>query len=179
MNIEDTFYLGFISKKTGYKGELTGIFDVDHPLKYQNLESVFLLIEGKLVPFFIEKIFFQPNSNQAVIKFKDTGSKKKAEELINCEMYLPLEQLPTLSGNQFYFHEVEGFHVYDIEHGYIGELIRIIDHPGNPVMQIKKGINEILIPANDEFIQEVNRELKKMLVTTPEGLLDIYINDES
>ncbi len=179
MKIDDTFFLGIVSKKFGYKGDIICVFDVDKPEKYTELESVFLLINKKLVPFFIEKISFRPNSNQAIIRFKGIDNEKKAEDLIDCEMYLPLDMLPPLSGNQFYFHEVEGFKVYDTRQGYIGEIEKILDYPGNPLFQIKRNLNEILIPVSDKFIKEVDRKLKKIVVTTPEGLLGIYTNDVS
>ncbi len=174
MNIEDTFYLGSISKTVGYKGELAAILDVDDPEKYNELESVFLLIEKKLVPFFIEKLSFRPNSNHVIIKFRDINSEEKAERLVDSELHLPAEMLPPLSGNHFYFHEVEGFQVFDTRYGYLGKLEKILDYPGNPLMQILKKNREILIPVKDEFINEVDRESEKIVVSTPDGLIDIY-----
>lgn len=151
------------------------ILDVDDPEKYSGLDSVFLLIDKKLVPFFIDKISLRPNSNQAIIRFRDIDDEKKAEYLINCKIYLPLDNLPPLSGNQFYFHEVEGFTVYDTRHGYIGKIKQVLDYPGNPLFQIERDENEVLIPVCDELIKEVKRDLKEILVTTPNGLLDIYM----
>ena len=34
---------------------------------------------------------------------------------------------------------------------------------------------EILIPINDEFIKEVDRKNKTIVVDTPEGLIDLYL----
>ncbi len=174
MNIEDVFYIGVISKKFGYKGKVIGVFDVDNIENYKNLESVFLLIDEKLIPFFIKSISLRSSSNNAIIRFQEIDNEQKAESIINCEMYMPLKMLPPLSGNQFYFHEVEGFQVYDIKHGNIGILKRILDYPGNPVMQVEKESKEFLIPVKDEFISEVNRKSKILSVITPDGLLDIY-----
>ena len=39
---------------------------------------------------------------------------------------------------------------------------------------IEYGI-EILIPMNDEFITKVDRENKTIIVDTPEGLIDLYL----
>ncbi len=179
MRIDDSFYLGFITKKFGYKGEVVGVFDVDNPKKYAGLESVFLLLDEKLIPFFIDKISFRPNSNQAIIKFKGADTEKQAEYLIDSKMYLPLEMLPPLSGNQFYFHEVEGFDVYDMNWGHIGKINSILDYPGNPLFQIIEKSIEILIPVKDEYIKKVDRKSGQITVETPDGLLDIYLNAES
>ncbi len=177
MDINDSYYIGVIIKKHGYKGELACVLDVDDPEKYSNMESVFLMIKGKLVPFFIEKISIRTNSNQAIIKFRDINNETKATQLIDCKVYLPLEKLPALSGDSFYFHEVEGYDVYDKKNGYIGKIDTIIDHPGNPLMRVKLDDNEILIPVRDEFICKVDRKFKKIDVTTPDGLLDIFLLD--
>ncbi len=151
------------------------ILDADEPEKYSELDSVFILLKKTLVPFFIDKMTLRPNSNQAIIKFKDIDDEKKAEYLIDRKIYLPIDILPPLSGNQFYFHEVEGFSVYDTRHGYIGKIKQILDYPGNPLFQIEYKENEVLIPVCDDYIKEVKRDLKEILVTTPDGLLDIYM----
>ena len=36
---------------------------------------------------------------------------------------------------------------------------------------------EILIPLHDNFLKEVNRKEKKIIVETPEGLIDLYMQE--
>ena len=52
MKKDDAYYLGKIVKKYGLKGELLAKIDTDEPENYENMESVFLEIRGKLIPFF-------------------------------------------------------------------------------------------------------------------------------
>ena len=56
MRKEDCFYLGHISRKHGYKGEVIAVFDTDQKENYTALESVLLDIHGELIPFFIEEM---------------------------------------------------------------------------------------------------------------------------
>jgi 16S rRNA processing protein RimM len=177
MQTSDCFYLGYIKKPFGYKGEVSIVLDVDEPDAYKELESVFVLLEGKLVPFFIAKISFRPNSHEAVVQFRESASEEKALQLSGCELYLPSGFLPPLTGNKFYFHEVIGFEVHEATRGRIGKLTRILDYPGNPVFQINEGNKEILVPARDEFIVKLDREEKKLYLETPEGLIDLYLSD--
>jgi 16S rRNA processing protein RimM len=84
--------------------------------------------------------------------------------------------LPKLSGNRFYFHEIIGFEAEDQRLGTIGEIVGINDSSAQPLFEIKKGEIEILIPMIDHFIVKVDRENKKIILDTPEGLVDLYLN---
>jgi 16S rRNA processing protein RimM len=52
VNKQACFELGYIAKPFGLKGQVTAVFDVDNPLTYKNLESVFVETDNTLIPFF-------------------------------------------------------------------------------------------------------------------------------
>ena len=114
-------------------------------------------------------------ANNFIVKFQDVDE-TEAKELIKAELYLPLSELPPLSGNHFYFHEVIGFQVIDIEKGNIGTCQDFIEISHNPIMQIDHNGTEILIPAIDEVFKEIDRENKQILISAPDGLIDVYLN---
>jgi 16S rRNA processing protein RimM len=177
MNIDDCFYLGKITKCFGYIGEVVIYLDVDNPIAYSKMESVFLLINKKLVPFFIERIKVKPNSQEAVTKFNGVSSHEEALRLNNIELFLPLSYLPPLKGKSFYFHEVVDYEVIDSIKGNIGKIVQVIEYPANPVFQIFKGNKEVLIPASRNIIDKIDRNNTTIFITSPEGLIDIYLND--
>ncbi len=174
MRKKDCFYLGKIAKKFSFKGEVLVYLDTDEPELYENMESVFVEFNKNLIPFFIENSSLHKNDFLRV-KFEDVDSEEEADRMIGCELYLPLNMLPKLEGNKFYFHEVIGFEVEDQRLGYIGEIVSINDTTAQPLFEILFEDREILIPMIDDFIVEVNRANKKIILNTPEGLVDLYL----
>jgi 16S rRNA processing protein RimM len=167
------FYLGHITKSFGIKGQLSCYFDTDEPEKYADLDAVFIDLDGEKLPYLIENIQYR-GANTFVIKFQDVDE-EEAKSLIKAELYLPMSELPPLTGNRFYFHEVIGFKVIDEEKGDIGVCRDFIDISHHPIMQIDHEGTEILIPAIDEIFKNVDRENKQIHIAAPEGLIDVYM----
>jgi 16S rRNA processing protein RimM len=173
---EDCFYLGKIVKKYSFKGELLAKLDTDQPDLYDNLEAVFINLRGNLVPFFIESSQLH-KSDLLRLNFEDVNSEADADALIKSELYLPLDLLPKLEGDKFYFHEVIGFTIKDKNFGDVGILRGINDSTAQALFEIDRDGIEILIPMNDEFIDKVDRKNKTIVVNTPEGLIDLYLEE--
>lgn len=176
MTKDDCFYLGKIVKKYSFKGELLAKLDTDEPDLYDNLDAIFVDLRGNLVPFFLESSQLH-KSNLLRLKFEDVDSEADADALMKSDLYLPLDLLPKLEGDKFYFHEVIGFTVIDKNYGAVGIIKAINDSTAQALFEIDKDSIEILIPMNDEFIVNVDRKNKLIEVETPDGLIDLYLSE--
>ncbi|WP_372473905.1 ribosome maturation factor RimM [Capnocytophaga sp. ARDL2] len=174
MRKKDCFYLGKIAKKFSFKGEVLVYLDTDEPESYTELESMFVEINGHLVPFFVEKSCIHKERFLRVL-FEDIASEEDADELIGREVYLPLNMLPKLEGNKFYYHEVVGFKAIDQEKGAFGTIEKISDNGVQALFEISYNEATILVPLIDEFIVKVDRENQEILFNTPPGLIDLYL----
>ena len=174
MQKEDCFYLGKIVKKYSFKGEVLVKLDTDQPDIYNNLDAVFIELKNKLIPFFIEKCQLH-KSELLRIKFEDVITEEDADAIMKSELYIPLELLPKLEGKKVYFHEVIGFMIEDVNFGNVGIIKGINDTTSQALFEIDRNGIEILIPMNDQFIKKLDRTNKKILVETPEGLIDLYL----
>ena len=174
MEIKDCFYLGRVTKPWGVKGQMVLFLDVDEPEDYAGLDSAFIEVKGQLLPYFFN--IDSLNGNKAVVTFEDITA-EQAASLAGHELYLPLNLLPKLDGNRFYFHEVEGFRVVDSVYGDIGVLERVLDYPAQPLFQIMKNGTEGLVPVIDQVIDKVDRTLKTIFITAPNGLIELYLGD--
>lgn len=173
---DEFFYLGTLTRPFGLKGELCAFFDTDNPERYAQLDALFLDLDGEKIPYSVEHISYRGN-NQFVIKLDGIGP-NECREFTQVELYLPLSQLPPLDGNRFYFHEVIGFTVVDERLGEIGTCQDFLEVSNNPIMLVNHNGTEILIPASQQFVTNVDRENKILHVATPEGLVEIYLKQK-
>ena len=173
MNINECYYLGKVTKKHGFKGNVIIHLDTDEPELYHTLESVFIEQNGKLIPFFLE--FSQTyQGDKLLVKFEDIEG-DEVDRLINRSLYLPLTTLPKLEGTSFYYHEIIGFTIYDQTNTEIGIIKAVNDSAAQAYFEVDVDGKEILIPMIDQWILEVDRENKAILVEIPDGLLEIYL----
>ena len=137
-----------------------------------------LMIPPKLryvFPFFIKKSSLS-RSTMLRVHFDGVNTEEEADFIMKAGIYLPLDLLPKLQGDQFYFHEIIGFTIIDAVHGDVGVLVYINDKAAQPMFEIEKGDVEIFIPMIDDFIKKIDRKNKQVHVETPEGLIDLYLN---
>ena len=174
MQKEDCFYLGKIVSKFSFKGEVLVKLETDDPEIYEEMESVFVEYNNNLVPFFIERCKLH-KSELLRVKFEDVDSEEDADDLMKSTLYLPLDLLPELDENQFYFHDIIGYQVEDLKKGPIGTITAINDMTSQALFEIDFDGDQILIPIIDSFIHKLDKEQKLLIVDAPEGLIDLYL----
>lgn len=177
MTKEDCYLLGKLTKTHGLKGELAIWLDVDYPEEYEELDSVLLDIKGTLVPHFVEEIQIRPN--KSIIKFEDIDTIEEALKIVNCDLYLPNENLSELDDDQFYYHEIIDFDIIDELQGKLGKVAAVYTSDAQDLIAMTYQGNEVLIPVSDEIVKTIDREKKELYTNLPEGLLEIYLEDNN
>ena len=173
MDKSECFELGLVSKTYSFKGEVILFLDCDDPTHYYGIDAVFLEINKQLVPFFIENSSIS-KKNQLRVRFEGVDDEAAAKRIVKKKAFLPVTALPKLEDDQFYYHEIEGYTVFDKETGEVGVLETVVDNPGNTLLQIDYNGNEALIPLNDRTLIKVDKEAQEIHLDIPEGLLDVY-----
>ena len=175
MDLNDSINIGQIVKLHGYKGGVSLFLDVTHPKEYLDIESFFIYIDGILTPFFVES-FKLKNKGFAAVKFQGVDTEQEAKRLVKKKVYIPEAELKILDHSEFYDHEVIGYDVEDMVKGHIGKVSGVADLKANPLLIIDFNEKEILLPLIDQLIVHVDRDLKKLKVNAPEGLIDLYLD---
>ena len=176
MNKDEFYSIGYIRRTIGIKGEMGILLDVDTPSRYNGIDALMLLKEGISTTVELEQA--KVRGTELVIKIKGTNNPEDAKKFVSSTVMLPLAALPKLNEKQFYFHEIPGFKVVDAAHGEIGVVKEVMERSVQPVLIIKQGYEEILIPVTDHIIQKVDRDAKVLYVTAPEGLIDLYLKKD-
>ena len=172
MRKEDCFFLGTVVAKYSFKGEVLIKLDTDDPETYLSLKSFLLEDESRLIPYFTSKV--QLHKSQLLrVSLEDVKSEKQADLMIGKSVYLPLDQLPKLADDQFYFHEIIGFEVIDSLQGPIGTITGVNDVSSQVLLEVEYNQRQILIPLVEELIQQLDKQQKQLYLTIPEGLLDL------
>ena len=63
----------------------------------------------------------------------------------------------------------------DLNHGIIGIITGVNDTTAQALFEVENNGKELLIPMSDDILKSVDRAAKKIIVETPEGLIDLYL----
>ena len=111
----------------------------------------------------------KPYKKGILLKFKGLD-RSAAEAMVGADIYIERSALPELEADTYYWFELIGLDVYSPTQAHIGVVTSIIPTGSNDVYVVRKGKEEILIPAIASVIQDIDPENGKMIVCLPEGL---------
>ena len=163
--------LGRITKIHSYDGSVTVRLEKAFIENIPEMESVFLEIEGRLVPFFISRSDY---SGAEILKltFEDYDSSQKIREFQGVRVFLTTTQnFSSLSPDNS---DVSGYKIILPDKTLIGTIKDIIHNPGQSLLSVLS-VNgkEILIPFHEDFISSIDPGKKILIMSLPEGLIEI------
>lgn len=178
MDLSKLQHLGRLGKPWGHRGELS--FQLANAAfeEVLSLGVLFAEIDGLRVPFHVSHMREHPRVG-AVVKFEDINDPQAGSFLVNCEVYAPpgqkqFEQEAEEEEENLDPEELIGMHVLDEEYGELGEITGTEGTEDHPVMVVRKGDQEILIPIVDDVITGIDLDTGYLVVRTPAGLVDLY-----
>lgn len=113
----------------------------------------------------------KPHTGTALIKFHGIDNRSQAEDLVGDELFIARQALPDMEDDAHFWFDLIGMAVYTAENEYLGQLESIIETGSNDVYVVQDGKREVLIPALESVVLEVDIKTKRMLVELPEGLI--------
>jgi len=174
MKTEDCFRIGTILKTRGLKGELQLYIDFEN-LADINIASVFIDMQGKMIPYFVESIKY-PQKGIAYLYVEDIDTIEKATPLVKKDVYLTNKLKPKKKKSEFTLKDLIGFTAIDENEGELGKISAINEFPQQLIATVTYKGCEVLFPLNEEIIKGIDVVKSMVLVDLPEGLLDIYLD---
>ena len=158
--------IGKIVNTHGLKGHIKVEPWCDGIETFEYLNRVFV----NNIEYEIESVKIQ--KNLFLLKLVNLDSIEEAEKLKNSIIFSEQDEMPPLPEGVYYIKDIMGLSVYEGEK-LIGEIYDWIETGANNVYIIKrpKG-KDVLIPAIDSVIKEIDIENKNMSVNIPEGLME-------
>ena len=118
----------------------------------------------------VELDWIKSHTGTPLISFKGVTDRDRAEALIGAELFIPETELPELDEDTYYWFELIGIEVYNTQEDYLGRITSIFPTGSNDVYVVKDKTKEVLIPALESVVIDIDLELKRMRVDLPEGL---------
>ena len=165
---EEVYKIGKLGKTHGVKGEISFLFD-DDVFDRVDADYLVLMIDGILVPFFMEEYRFRSDTT-AIVKFCDIDTQERARELTGCDVWFP-RALADSDDDTITWAAIVGFDIIDANSGQpVGCIASVDDTTLNILFCLEDGR---LIPASEDLITGINKENKQITINIPEGLLDL------
>ena len=173
--MQNYILIGNTRKSYGIKGEMKLHLNEAYLEDIFNLQVVFLKINGKHVPYFVESV---RAGNAILIKFEDINSPEETITIASKEIYARQEDLipeedRTIEVEGLEFEKFKGYTITDVEKGRVGVIKEIVEYPQQEMAVVEYDEREILIPMNKKLIDSVDDVKKVLVLDLPEGLLDL------
>lgn len=177
INSEQLIEVGKILKLHGLNGEMNA--QVDNPVFDDVKKCPYLVceIDGIFVPFFINSYRFRSDTSM-LISFDGIDSQEKATEFCGNTLYFD-RRCFTKKEAEEYDTAVEeeesfiGYTIIDNELGTLGKVVDIDDQTVNVLFIVEYKGAEIMIPAAEDLIDNIDDENQTITMNLPQGLINL------
>ena len=157
--------VGRVLAPKGLNGEIQVEVLSDSPERFSS--GGVLYVRGQ--PHTIHHSSTMPRGRVAV-RLEGIDSREQAEALRHDYLMVPEDSVPSLPEGEFYHYQIIGISVYTGEREHLGQISEIIETGSNDVYVVTLCGEELLIPALDEVIREVDVKAGTMTVDLPDGI---------
>jgi len=167
------FKIGKFAASTGLKGELILQHNLGKKTSFKGLEAIF--IEDKkesFLPYFIQSAKIR-NDDETIVKLEGVDIVEAARKLTPKEVWLAEDDFKKFAAKSSPIALLGFTMINDGEP--IGIITEVIEQPHQVLCTIIYKGKEALIPIHEESLEKVDTKNRKVFVTLPDGLLEIYL----
>jgi 16S rRNA processing protein RimM len=174
---QDLLLVGRVARAHGNKGQVIVNLETDFPGRRFRQGQVLLVgPEEAPVPRTVRAVRFQ--QGRPIIALDGVETMNDAEALAGAGLWVEAAGVEPLPDDTFYHHDLVGCAVVDRQGGAVG-TVRTVEGPMERSRLVVDGARgEVLIPLAAGIV-EVDLAAKRIVVTPPEGLLELNERDRS
>lgn len=163
--------LGRITKISGFEGAVAIKLEKSFIDNIPEMESVFLEVEGRPVPFFISGMEYS-GADILKLRFEGYNTSEKISEFTGCRVFLT--SVSNTENRKEDNPNLIGYRVFVQEEKVLGSISKVLPNSGQWLINVVSlnGKN-ILIPFHEDFIISIDKKKQIIVMDIPEGLIDI------
>jgi len=164
--------IGKVLGTHGVRGQLRIVAYSGDPASITSLRKFLLCAPGGEYESY-EITAAAEHKKRALVTLKGFDNINQVLCLTGREVYVYRDQLPAPSDGEYYWYDLIGLNVQTEDGEILGDLVDILETGSNDVYVVKAGDREVLIPATEEVVLDIDLKTKKMIVRPLDGLLDL------
>ena len=170
----DYVVVGRLRKPHGLKGDCNLFPLTDDPATIfapgRNIWVVDLAGDTVAGPLTVERS--REYHREWLVKFAGVESRDALEPFRAHFLAVPPDQLSPLAPDEVYLHELDGFSVRLPDETPLGLVSAVYELPAGVMIEVQGPKREFLLPYKKEFVREVDRAGRRLVVEPPEGLVE-------
>lgn len=168
--MEEYLEIGQIVNTNGLKGTLKVKPLTDDITRFEDLEIVYIEKAKELIEFKIQDVKY--SKNMVLLKLEGIDNIEEAEKYKNFYLKINREDAVELEEDSYFIVDIIGCEVYTEGQELLGKVIDVFPTGSNDVYTVKNSEGkEILIPAIEDVIKDVDIKNKKIIIHLMEGLI--------
>lgn len=167
--VPDLVKIGKLTRLHGIKGAMILHVGTGEPPLFKKAGAFFVGINGVPTPFFPQ--FVKQSGKHLILHFDSVNDMESANKLLNLEVFVEKKALMKQKKET----DVKGYELIDKQKGKLGIVNEIIEMPGQKMLSVLVGSNEVLLPYAAELIEKIDAKTKTIYYNAPDNLIDIYL----
>ena len=169
---DDLIVVGRIARTHGLKGQVVVNPETDFADdRFRPGRVMYTLRDGEMTALTVEHARFQ--QGRPIVTFAGVATVDDAEALGRGDLRMPVEALSPPPDGMFFHRQLVGCVVVTDDGESLGEVRRVEGEAASSRLVVAGRRGEVLIPLADEICRTIDVERRRIVVSPPEGLLDL------
>jgi 16S rRNA processing protein RimM len=162
--------VGRFGRPRGVSGDIYIHPTTDNPRRFSKLKAVYAVFKDKREQLKLSRVYFL--DNRPVVHVEGYDTREAVKVLTNASIEIDGTLAEPLPEGSYYQFDLIGCRVVGADGTDYGRLEEVLFYPAGDVYRIVSDhFDDILLPAIDRFIVDIDIEHKTVTVNPPEGLL--------